>query len=333
MGHHMTGGNMPGLSQEGADEIHAHAVDWLLARDDAKTWSEQDQAHLDSWLNESSAHLLAYWRAKSGWRRTEVLTAMRPFRSQNAAPTRQRWTRWRLSIVAASITAVVIAGAIAVYWNTPRYQTYATAVGGRETLMLGDGSEVELNTDTVVRVPKGAGHRQIILDKGEAYFQIKHDAQSPFVVETGAGRVVDLGTKFVIRQRLNDVQVALIAGSARYEGASSGGARRSVILVPGDVVLATADSVSLVKKPASDLRTALSWRQGKLIFRHATLGDAVAEFNRYNDEKLIIGDASIAGIEIRGTFRTADVALFAAMTKQALGLQALKRGDEIIITR
>jgi transmembrane sensor len=329
----MTGGNVPRVSQESADEIHARAVDWLLAREDADAWSEQDQARLDSWLNESSAHLLAYWRAKSGWRRTDVLAAMRPFRPQNATTTQERWTRWRLSIVAASIIAVVIAGAIVTYWNTPRYQTYATAVGGRETLMLGDGSEVELNTDTVVRVPKGAGHRQIILDKGEAYFQIKHDAQNPFVVETGDGRVVDLGTEFVVRQRPNDTQVALIEGSARYEGAASGGVRRSVILAPGDVVLATADSVSLAKKPASDLQMALGWRQGKLIFRHATLTDAVAEFNRYNDEKLVIGDASIADLEIRGTFRTADVALFATMTKQALGLQALRRGNEIIITR
>jgi len=241
--------------------------------------------------------------------------------------------RWRLSIVAASITAVVIAGAIAVYWNTPRYQTYATAVGGRETLMLGDGSEVELNTNTVVRVPKDVGDRQIILDKGEAYFRIKHDARNLFVVETGTGRVVDLGTEFVVRQSPNDVQVALIKGSARYDGAASRGIRRSVLLAPGDVVLATADSVSLAKKSTSDLQTALGWRQGKLIFRHATLADAVAEFNRYNDEKITIGDPSISRIEIRGTFRTADVALFAAMTKQALGLQALRRGDEIVITR
>ncbi len=329
----MTTGNLPKVDQESADEIHARAVDWLLARDDTESWSEQDQAKLDSWLNESAAHLLAFWRAKSGWRRTDVLTAMRPFRPQNTPTPRERWSLWRLSIVAASIVTVVIAGAVAVDRSTPRYLTYATSVGGRETLILGDGSEVELNTDTVVRVPKGAGHREIILDKGEAYFQIKHDAKNPFVVVTSAGQVVDLGTVFVVRQRSKDVQVALIAGSARYEGDASGGMRRSVILAPGDVVLETADTVSLAKRPASDLQSALGWRQGKLIFRHATLADAVAEFNRYNEEKLILGDASIARLEIRGTFRTADVALFATMAKQALGLQALRRGDDIIITR
>ena len=65
--------------------------------------------------------------------------------------------------------------------------TYATAVGGHKTLTLGDGSEVELNTDTIVRMPKVAGQRQVILDKGEAYFQIKHDAENPFIVDNQHG--------------------------------------------------------------------------------------------------------------------------------------------------
>lgn len=329
----MTEQDVTGTNREAADEIHARAVDWLLARDDAGTWSKQDQARLDTWLNKSPAHLLAYWRAKSGWKRTEVLAALRPFRPQTKPTSSERWTRWRLSVVAASVLAVAVASAIAANWNTSRYMTYATAVGGHKTLTLGDGSEVELNTDTIVRMPKVAGQRQVILDKGEAYFQIKHDAENPFIVTTSTGRVVDLGTKFVIRQRSNDVQVALVEGRARYEANSSDGVRRSLVLDPGDVVLATSDSVSLSRKPALELKSALGWRRGVLVFRHATLADAVAEFNRYNDEKLVIGDPSIARLGIHGTFRTADVALFSRMVQEALGLRASIRGNEITITR
>ena len=155
---------------------------------------------------------------------------------------------------------------------------------------------------------------------------------------TSTGRVVsDLGTKFVIRQRPNDVQVALASrGSAHdMKPTASDGMRRSVILDPGDVVLGDVpDSVSLAGKPALDLKSALGWRRGVLVFRHATLADAVAEFNRYNDEKLVIGDPSIARLGIhRGTFRTADVALFSRMVQEALGLRASIRGNEITITR
>jgi transmembrane sensor len=317
---------------QSADAIHARAIEWLLARDEAESWSAEEQAELDAWLNESPAHLLAYWRAKSGWKRTEVLNALRAFRPQGSTAPNERRARWRLPLAAASLAVVAMAGLVAANWETPGYVTYATDIGGHKTLALGDGSQIELNTDTVVRLPRGKG-RQVILEKGEAFFQIKHDEANPFVVTTSTGRVVDLGTKFSIRQGSGGVKVVLVEGRARFEGGGAESEHRSVVLDPGDVVLATADSVSLTKKPALELKNDLGWRRGMLIFRHSTLGDAAAEFNRYNKEKIIIGDAAVAQLEIRGTFHTADVALFARMAEKALGLRTSAQGNEITITR
>ena len=316
---------------QSADAIHARAVEWLLAREDNEDWSEQDQAALDAWLNEAPENLLAYWRAKSGWKRTEVLSALRPFRPQPKPEATDRWKRLRLSMVAASVAVIGIAGVVAANWKTDSYVTYSTALGGHKTLALGDGSEIELNTDTVVRLPKGVG-RQVVLEKGEAFFQVHHNETNPFIVTTRSGRVVDLGTKFVIRQRDRDVKVSLVEGRARFEGASQEGEKRSVVLDPGDVVLATADSVALMKKPARELSNEMGWRRGMLIFRHKTLAEAASEFNRYNSEKIVV-DPSVAHLEIRGTFHTADVALFARMTEKALGLHTSTRGNEISIAR
>lgn len=316
---------------QGADAIHARAVEWLLAREDNEDWSGADQAALDAWLNEAPEHLLAYWRAKSGWKRTEVLSALRPFRPQPKPEPAHNWKRFRLAMVAASVAVIGIAGIIAANWKTERYVTYSTALGGHKTLALGDGSEIELNTDTVVRLPKGVG-RQVILEKGEAFFQVRHDDSNPFIVTTNSGRVVDLGTKFVIRQHNRVVKVSLVEGRARFEGASQEGEKRSVVLDPGDVVLATADSVSLMKKPARELSNEMGWRHGMLIFRHKTLAEAADEFNRYNTEKIIV-DPSVAHLEIRGTFHTADVSLFARMTEKALGLHTSTKGNDISITR
>ncbi len=320
------------LASQSADVIHARAVEWLIAREDAEVWSQSDQASLDGWLNESSAHLLAYWRAKSGWKRTEVMSALRPFRPQAKSAPAERWMGWRLSMAAACLVAVAALGLVSIDWGKPRYVTYATAIGGHKTLALGDGSQIELNTDTVVRLPRGAG-RRVILDKGEAFFQIKHDAANPFVVTTSTGRVVDLGTKFVIRQQDRNVKVVLVEGRARFEGNAGEGEHRSVVLDPGDVVLASADSVSLTKKPVFEMKNELGWRHDMLIFRHVTLADAAAEFNRYNTKKIVIGDPSAGRLEIRGTFHTADVTLFARMAQKALGLRAIEQGNEITITR
>jgi transmembrane sensor len=322
---------MQSPASQGAGAIHARAVEWLLAREDSEDWSAQDQAALDAWLNEAPEHLLAFWRAKSGWKRTEVLAALRPFRPQSKPQSADNWKRFRLAMAAASIAAIAIASVVAANWKTERYVTYSTALGGHKTLALGDGSEIELNTDTVVRLPKGVG-RQVVLEKGEAFFQVRHDASNPFIVTTRSGRVVDLGTKFVIRQRDRDVKVSLVEGRARFEGASQDGEKRSVVLDPGDVVLATADSVSLMKKPARELSNELGWRRGMLIFRHKTLAEAASEFNRYNAEQIVV-DPSVAHMEIRGTFHTADVALFARMAEKALGLHTSTEGNEISISR
>jgi transmembrane sensor len=86
-----------------------------------------------------------------------------------------------------------------------------------------------------------------------------------------------------------------------------------------------------MKKPARELSNELGWRRGMLIFRHETLGEAAAEFNRYNTEKIVV-DPSVAHLEIRGTFHTVDIALFARMTEKALGLHTSRKGNEISIT-
>jgi transmembrane sensor len=316
---------------ESAEEIHARAVDWLLARETMENLTEKSQTELDAWLDESPAHLLAYWRAKSGWKRMEVLTALRSFEPPRSAGRASWFGRQRFRAITGVGAVMVAVGSIAsAVLNMPHYTTYTTPVGGHETITLSDGSQIELNTDTLLRLSND--RREAVLDRGEAYFQIRHHVASPFVVATGMGKVVDLGTKFVVRQRQDEVQVALVEGRARFEGRTVG-QDHSVVLNPGDFVHATATSVSVARVTASDLSNEVSWRRGVLVFHHMTLAKAASEFNRYNTEKIIVGDAAIGRLEIRGTFRTADVALFARMSEQALGLHTVVRGDEIVITR
>jgi transmembrane sensor len=313
-----------------AEDIHGLAVDWMLQKRDCESWNEQDQKNLDSWLAESSAHLVAYWRAEASWNRTEVLSALRPLRAgASAAP---RW-RWPLSGMAASAFLLVALSAAVLYQSLPRYTTYTTAVGGHKTLALGDGSQVELNTDTVVRVADVGGQRKVVLDRGEAFFQIKHDANRPFIVIAQGHRITDLGTKFLVRESEGELEIALVEGRARFDDKGRDGKVRSLLLAPGDVVSATADSVSIARKTAASLGNELSWRHGVLVFKHTLLADAVAEFNRYNTRKLVITDPAVARLEIRGTFRTEDMAVFADMARDALGLRVSTRGDNIVVAR
>jgi len=319
-----------GIAPAEAEKVHDRAVGWLLEQRDHEAWGEDEQAALDAWLDASPAHLIAYWRAESGWKRTEVLSAMRPFRPQNP-PSDHRFRRF--ATIAASVAVLAIVAMATMYSVTPHYSTYTTPVGGHKTLTLADGSQIELNTDTVVRVAASAGQRDVILDKGEAYFQVTHDAARPFVVTMGNRRITDLGTKFFVRQHSDDVEVGLIEGKARFDATIPDMGKRSVVLRPGETLFATATSVSVKRAAAPQLANDLGWRRGVLIFRHTTLAEAASEFNRYNTAKLVIDDPSVAKLEIRGTFRTADVMRFARIAGKALDLRTASRGNDILISK
>ncbi len=186
---------------------------------------------------------------KRGGSAAELLSALQTFKPQRLAePQRRRW--WAITgAAAAAAIALAAYGISGNYFQKPKTQTYATTIGGRETLALADGSEIELNTDTSLRISNEAGTRKAWLDRGEAYFKIKHDAAHPFVVIAGAHRITDLGTKFTVRDEDGGIKVALMEGRARLDAAGKTGPR-SVTLTPGDVALATATSLSVNKKPA-----------------------------------------------------------------------------------
>lgn len=309
--------------------INEIASVWL-ERVHSGNWTEQNQEELDAWLAESSAHRAAYWRLEDAWSNASRLTALRPPMQQ---PTAKRRIFPMLARTAAVIAVVGALGVVgAKYIASPETHTYATGLGGRETLALSDGSHIELNTNTVLRVATNTSKRTVWLDKGEAYFQIRHDAAHPFVVFAAGHRITDLGTKFLVRQDKGRVEVALMEGSARLDSDDAIHAR-SAVLTPGEVAVATADKLAVTQRPVRKLTSELSWRQGQLIFTETTLGDAAAEFNRYGITKLVVNDPAVARMKINGTFPTDGAEMFARVAQHILQVHAAKRGDEIVISR
>jgi transmembrane sensor len=215
----------------------------------------------------------------------------------------------------------------------PDYQTYATTFGGREVLTLRDGSVIELNASTIIRLSDNASERRVELEKGEAYFNIRHDAAHPFVVTVGNHRITDMGTQFAVRSEPGKVQVSLIEGSAEFATPDRGNADRPVVLKPGEIAVATAEKISVSKEPIRRLSDALGWRRGQLIFYHATLADAVEQFNRYNRQKLAVGDAQTAQLIVNGSFPVNGIDAFTQAAQQVFGVRVKHRGADIVISR
>lgn len=314
-------------------EIKAAAAVWVERRANS-VWSEADQSELDTWVAASPAHLVAYLRADDIWKRADRLKALnRPFPMKANVSGKSFGKSTILKIAAVFVVTALAGVGTAFYFVSLKQQTYSTTIGGRETLMLSDGSRVELNTDTLLRIGSSDGERTVWLDKGEAYFEIAHNPAHAFVVMLGDRRVTDLGTKFDIRRDPDRTEVALLQGKARFDDAVNSAQPRQTILAPGDVVIATANSLSLTQEPLHELQNRLAWRNGMLVFEHATLADVANQYNRYNREKLVIADAVTAQLTISGTLPTTDIGAFTRMATKLFNLRVEQHEGEVVVSR
>lgn len=313
-----------------ANEIEVIASSWLERRE-REDWNDEANAELECWLAASPSHMVAYLRIQDVWERANRFTALsRPVRTASTAVPAKRTLPFMLRVAASFVLVGGVAAAVNAYVSAPRYQTYMTTVGGREKLSLGDGSSIELNTDTVLRIANDSNERRVLLDKGEAYFDIHHNPAHPFVVVAGGHQVRDIGTKFVVRNDPGRLEVRLMQGSAELESLS--GSKQSHTLKPGDVAVAQGGKTTLLKKSAVSLAEQLGWRRGLLEFHHTSLADAATEFNRYSREQVVIADPVAGKKPINGALPVGDLDEFTRMARNFFGLRAERRGRMVVFT-
>ena len=314
-----------------AKPIREQAASWLL-RANSPEWNAESQQQLDAWLTDSEFHRASYWRLEAAWAEASRLAALRP-------PDRSDWPLRRLfnpgawKVVAAAMLFAVAGAAIYQIYSTPDVREYATPVGGHRTLTLPDGTVIELNTDTIIRIANDLSKPKVWLTKGEAYFQIVHNPRRSFVVIAGDHKVTDLGTKFVIHRTEKGIEVALLEGRAQLDSIGKDTPQRSTELTPGEIATATSDSMSVTKKPVQSLSNELSWRKGLLVFDGTTLADAVADFNRYNVEKIVIRDPSVMQLRVNGTFPVHARQEFVDVAQTVFGLRIKAQGGNTLISR
>jgi transmembrane sensor len=318
----------PGVMNN-CEAIEARAAEWLIERQDKESWSAEDRDALEEWLAQSPAHEIAFLRLEEAWGRSQRLSALHP----PAPESLPRMAPLLLRIAAALVVAAAIGGFAAAQLMRPHDRVFSTPVGGHESITFADGSKVELNTNTVLRARMTTEQRVVYLEKGEAFFQIRHDAAHPFVVMVGDRRITDLGTQFVVRREPGGLKVAVVQGRVWFDPADRQSPSQSAMLTPGDVATVTANKMRVTHATARTLATGLSWRRGVLVFDNTTLADAAAELNRYNSRKLVIADPAIASETIGGTFGTGDIEAFARVARTALGLHVANNGAELIIFR
>lgn len=227
--------------------------------------------------------------------------------------------------VGAALAAAAVIGAVLL--GQAGQQTYRTEIGERRAISLADGSTVELNTNSQVRVRLSKAQRSLILNKGQAMFVVAHDAGRPFVVTAGDTAVRAIGTRFEVYRADGAVRVTLAEGRVQVSQAGAQNTAR-----PAPVILSAGQRVDVVRaapvKPvAVDVAAATGWTSGRLTFKDVPLAEAVAEVNRYSRRQVVLGPGAPADQRVNGEFDAGDAETFARGMAALLDLKSVPRPD------
>jgi transmembrane sensor len=128
----------------------------------------------------------------------------------------------RRFLAAASFTLVLLVAG-AVWWNVVRFPSFRTDIGERRSITLADGSTVDLNARSRLRIEFSKKERRVSLLEGQALFQVSKDKNRPFIVSSGDAMVRAVGTQFDVYRKATGTTVTVLEGRvAVYSTAPNG---------------------------------------------------------------------------------------------------------------
>ncbi|HEX7732989.1 MAG TPA: FecR domain-containing protein, partial [Rhodanobacter sp.] len=212
---------------------------------------------------------------------------------------------------------------------------YGTAIGALQNVTLPDGSAITLSSDSRILVTLSHGERRIDLQQGEAFFEVAKDPRRPFVVSAGDRRAIAVGTRYDVRRDDAGMRVVVTQGLVRLESDNGPGGRRqpTTLLPAGSVALASDAGITVSADSVQHAQELLDWRDGFISFHDTPLAAAVAEFNRYNRKRLVIGDAGIGAMRVGGNFRWSNEESFVRLLELGFPIRAVHAGDTIVLKR
>jgi transmembrane sensor len=310
------------------DLVLAEASAWL-ARLQGSSRTAAAEAAFKAWLAEDVVHARAFARVTETW---DIIPGAAQLDTVRAtAKTRSR--RRVLEALAACLLLAAIGGGVILY--ELRDPVYQTMVGGRQTVMLEDGTRITLNTDTRLTVAYTKTERRIVLSHGEATFKDTEDPQRPFIVQAGDRKVLALGTAFDVRSDPRLLQVTLMEGQVEVSPVGPGqvGARvdEKAVLSPGERMTVRPGGEQTLDRP--NLEEITAWQRGQVMFDNATLAEVMAELNRYGNTHVRLDDPALAQLRVSGVFTTRDPIEAARAVARLHSLNIVSSGQGLVITR
>ena len=141
-------------------------------------------------------------RGLRAWRARLATGILRRRRQRASAP----------PILGRAAAAIVLSIVAVVWWRAEQHPLYVTDIGERRSITLADGSTVDLNARSKLRIDFSQSERRVELLDGQALFQVAKDKNRPFIVASGAATVRAVGTQFDVYRKDSGITVTVLEG-------------------------------------------------------------------------------------------------------------------------
>jgi transmembrane sensor len=322
----------------------AQAAAWV-ARLHGPNRTREVEEGLRRWLAESPDHAGAFELLSDTWEKSARLRRSPLERVANWERVGFRMSFSRVALATACTFAMAVIATL-LYLHT---DAVTTGIGESRTLALEDGTRIHLNTDTRVTVRYERRFRQVVLDRGEAFFDVAKHPDRPFVVSAQGREIRALGTQFLVRAESQRLSITLVEGKVTVSGPTtpavsvsenagtaeappphSAGTSSVVTLSPGERLTLASATAPRIDRPSIERVTA--WERGQISFDNSRLADAVAEMNRYSRTPIVLHDPTLAGIRVSGIFEVGDSAYFAQAVSRIYHLRLDQGPGAILLT-
>ena len=301
------------LANEATADERARVEAWL--RDDPEHWTQltalrdaMAQAALsEPAVEQAKSEVWARLEGEVG-RAGETEPARSPRLPGLALPAR----RWSTAAQIAAAVLVTLAGAAAVgallfrsrsLAPAPALKVATTARGQRATFLLPDGTHVMLGVASTLRYPASfdGGSRELSLE-GEAYFEVVHDEQRPFVVRAGDLVARDIGTEFTVRAYPDEPRARVVVRQGRVAIYAAQAAPTTEKVVAAGQIGGLRGGEPVVE-PA-DTAAYFAWTQGRLVFDRTPLREALPQLGRWFDLEFRLVDSALGDVPLSATLTT-----------------------------
>lgn len=298
------------------------AAEWIaiLTSGDATT---DDAERLQAWRRLSPSHEQAFIDATRLWKTMRLAFAGNHRQGMGLS---RRLFIGGGAVAAAAIGTAYVGSFLGI---TPSYSAiaadFATARAEQKTVVLADGSTVEMDGGSILSVNFTTQTRALTLSDGAALFNVVADPIRAFRVTAESGVIIANAASFAIGHGVDDVSVDCLEGQIEVE-------------CRGKMLLRSGQSTRYFDTGMGGLdqdepQNMAAWRRGLLVFRDKPLASVVMDINRHRRGNVIIAGGTLAQRRVSGVFHLSRPDEIIAQLQATLNLSAMRLPAGIVILR